>query len=142
MTSLFNPGLGKLHHPKAILCLCHDSNMLLIRRLLLEHFGYVVLPTTSVDEARSMAALQCPDMLLMDNGDPGMDYARLAEQVKQVCPDVITVVLSAYYRLSSTGAAGSIDRFVAKDDGPDALIAQIKELLEANESQHTHGFEP
>ena len=115
--------------PKAILCLCHDRDMLLIRRMLLEHFGYSVLSTTSAEDARKIAKEQCPDMLLMDNGDPDIDYARLAEHVKKICPEVITVVLSPCYRVTTDRSTTSIDRFVAKDDGPDALLAQIKELF-------------
>ena len=127
-----------MHRSKAILCLCHDRDLLIIRRMLLEHFGYSVLSTTSAEDARDMAEEQCPDMLLMDNGDPSVDYAELAEQVKKICPEVITVVLSPYYRLSNTGAVGSVDRFVAKDDGPDALIAQIRELLGGTQEQAMH----
>ena len=118
---------------KAILCLCHDSDMLQIRRMLLEHFGYIVLPTNSAEDAKTLVEQQCPDMLLMDNGDIGVDYKQLAEQVKQICPDVITVVLSPYYSVSPNGSVASIDRFVAKDDGPDALIAEINELLRGTE---------
>jgi len=114
---------------RAILCLCHDSNMLEIRRMLLEHFGYVVLPSASAGHAKTVAEQQCPDMLLMDNSDPGMDYTLLAEQVKRVCPSVITVVLTPYFRVSHNGPLASIDRFVVKDDGPDALLAQIEELF-------------
>jgi len=114
---------------KAILCLCHDSKMLLIRRMLLEHFGFLVLTTTSEEDAKKIAEQQCPDMLLMDNGEPGMDYRGLAEHVKKICPTVITVVLSPHYRFSSGDAMHSIDCFVAKDDGPDALLAEIRKLL-------------
>ena len=114
---------------KAILCLCPDANMLQIRRMLLEHFGYVVLLSTSAEDARKMVELQCPDMLLMDNGDPEMDYKKLARQVKRICPDLITVVLSPYFRVAPNGTEASIDRFVVKDDGPDALITQIRELF-------------
>jgi len=123
------------HRSKAILCLCHDRDLLVIRRMLLEHFGYSVLSTTSAEGVRAMAEQQCPDMLLMDNGDPGVDYAHLAEQVKKICPEVITVVLSPYYRLSNRGAGSAVDRFVAQDDGPDALIAQIRELLDGTQEQ-------
>ena len=115
--------------PKAILCLCPDANMLQIRRMLLEHFGYVVLLSTSPEDARRVIEHQCPDMLLMDNGDPEMDYKKLARQVKKVCPDLITVVLSPYFRVAPNGTESSIDRFILKDDGPDALIAQIRELF-------------
>ncbi len=114
--------------------------MLVVRRMLLEHFGYNVLPTTSVEDARNIAREQCPDMLLMDNGDRDTDYARLAEQVKSICPDVITVVLSPYYRVTAHPTARAIDRFVAKDDGPDALIAQIKELLDADPQERPHAI--
>jgi CheY-like chemotaxis protein len=131
MTKANGSGAPKTQRPKAILCLCHDGEMLLIRRMLLEHFGYSVLSTTSVEDARNIARERCPDMLLIDNGDLGMEYAHLAEQVKNICPEVITVVLSTYYRVSSKSPS-SIDRFVVKDDGPDALIAQIRELFDGD----------
>lgn len=123
---------------KAILCLCHDSTMLLIRRMLLEHFGYIVLPTTSAEDAKSMIERQCPDMLLMDNGDPDIDWQRLAEQVKQICPEVITVVLAPAYRCANTGSSTSVDRFVAKDEGPDALLSQLKEIFDGDDRQEIH----
>ena len=121
---------------KAILCLCHDSSVLQVRSMLLEHFGYAVLSTSSVEGAKNMAEYECPDMLLIDNGEPGMDYERLAAQVKQSCPGVITVVLSPYFSVSRASSTASIDRFVAKDDGPDALITEIQELFaEGGDSQ-------
>jgi CheY-like chemotaxis protein len=103
--------------------------MLEVRRMLLEHFGYTVLPSTNVEDAMSVAADQCPDLLLMDNCDSLLDYNRVAEQVKAVCPDVIAVLLSPLFRLSVNGDAGSIDRLVAQDDGPGALMDEINELL-------------
>jgi chemotaxis response regulator CheB len=114
---------------KQILCLCFDSNMLQVRKMLLEHFGYAVISTTSVDDAREMIKQHCPDMLLMDNNDSGVDFERLAKQVKMVCPALITVMLSPYYYGSSGGTNDSIDRIVAKDDGPDALLSHIEELF-------------
>jgi CheY-like chemotaxis protein len=123
--------------PKAILCLSDDRGILHIRRMLLEHFGYVVLPTTSALDAKNLVEQQCPDMLLMDNGDSGIDYAHLAEEVKDICPNVITVVLSPYYCMSSSNSARHVDRFVAKDEGPDVLIAQIKELFGAVEPENS-----
>ena len=68
-------------------------------------------------------------MLLMDNNDSSVDFEGLAEQVKGICPEVITVMLSPYYYGSRGGTTHSIDRIVAKDDGPDALLAHIEELL-------------
>ena len=114
---------------KAILCLSYDNNLLQVRRMLLEHFGYTVLSTTSVEDAKSAAEVGCPDMLLMDNSRPGIDFEQVAKQVKKVCPTVIAVVLSPYYYGARDGCGGAIDRFVAKDEGPDVLISQIEELF-------------
>lgn len=114
---------------KEILCLCYDSNMLQVRRMLLEHFGYVVLSSTSVDDAKLMVREHCPDMLLMDNNDSGVDFEQLAQHAKGVCPEIITVMLSPYYYGSRGASTEAIDRIVAKDDGPDGLISHIEELL-------------
>lgn len=112
---------------KKILCLCFDSNMLQIRQMLLEHFGYTVHPTNSIDDARSIVRDDCPDMLLMDNNDSGAEFEELAAHVKRICPDVITVMLSPYYY--TNGSTDAIDRIVSKDEGPDVLLSQIEELL-------------
>lgn len=134
MTAAINPGVYMEPRRKAILCLCYDTNMLQVRQMLLEHFGYTVLPTTSVEDAKSLAEGQCPDMLLMDHSYPDVDFEHLAQQVKNVCPEVITVVLSPFYSVHN-GSKSAIDRFVAKDEGPDALISQIEELFDEGSSQ-------
>jgi CheY-like chemotaxis protein len=103
--------------------------MLEVRRMLLEHFGYIVLPSTSVEDAKSLAKHECPDMLLMDNSHPGIDFEEIAKQIKRICPDVITVVLSPFYGMRHP-SDGIIDRFVPKDDGPDILISQLGEIFE------------
>lgn len=75
-------------------------------------------------------------MLLMDNNDSGADFEQLAEQVKGICPAVITVMLSPYYYGSRGGTADFIDRIVAKDDGPDALLTHIEELFEKENTEN------
>jgi CheY-like chemotaxis protein len=102
--------------------------MLQVRQMLLEHFGYKVFPTCSVEDAAQVAVNECPDMLLLDNGNPEIDFEQVARQVKRACPDMIAVVLSPYYYAPRRGR-GAIDRFVATDDGPDALISEIEELF-------------
>src|SRR5579885_1554718 len=97
MTTAISAGVYMEARDRAILCLCHDRNMLQVRQLLLEHFGFTVLPTSSVEEAERIASSRCPDMLLMDNSHPGIDFQVVAKQVKQVCPSVITVLLSPFY---------------------------------------------
>ena len=132
MTTASNPGVYMEPRRKEILCLCYDSNMLRVRRLLLEHFGYAVSGTTSLEDAKGMVKDRCPDMLLMDNNDAAADFERLAEHVKDFCPEVITVMLSSFYYSCNSDA---IDRVVSKDDGPNALLSQIEELLGDEEGQ-------
>src|ERR1700689_3981001 len=115
MTTAVSPGAYMRPRGKEILCLCYDSNMLQVRQMLLEHFGYVVVPTTSIEDAKSIVRERCPHMLLMDNNDSVVDFEQLAEQVKEMCPTVITVMLSPYYYGSRGGTTDAIDRIVAKD---------------------------
>jgi response regulator RpfG family c-di-GMP phosphodiesterase len=128
-TTTTYPGAYMQSHHKAILCLCYDSNVLQVRRMVLERFGYKVFPSSSVEDAKTVAEDQCPDMLLMDNSYPEVDFEQVARQVKQICPETIAVVLSPYYYGARNGASGAIDRFLVRDDGPDALILQIEELF-------------
>ena len=114
---------------KAILCLCHDATMLQLRQMLLEHFGYKVWPTSSVEDATVLAENICPDMLLMDNNYPGVNLEQVAQQVKEVCPEVIAVVLSPYFAVHDSSQT-AVDRFVPGDEDPDALVARIEELFE------------
>ncbi len=141
MTSAISPGVYMEPRRKEILCLCYDSNMLQVRRMLLEHFGYIVLPTESVEGAKSIAKQRCPDMLLMDNSDHGIDFDQLAKQVKGICPDVITVMLSPFYYAARNGSSDAIDCVISKDDGPDVLLAQIGELFD-EQSQPDSGASP
>jgi DNA-binding NtrC family response regulator len=129
MTAVINPGVYMRSRRRAILCLCHDTDVLQVRGMLLEHFGYQVLSTSSVEDAKVAAKDSCPDMLLMDNSYPGIDVEQVARQVKSICPTMLTVVLSPYFGVRAA-SRGYVDRFVARDEGPDALIAQIEELFE------------
>jgi DNA-binding NarL/FixJ family response regulator len=114
---------------KAILCLCHDATMLQLRQMLLEHFGYKVWPTTSVADATVLAENICPDMLLMDTTYPGVNLEQVAQQVKEVCPAVIAVVMSPYFAVHDSSQT-AVDRFVPSDEDPDTLAARIEELFE------------
>jgi len=129
MTSAIDPGVYMHTNRKAILCLSYDVNMLQVRQMLLEHFGYTVFSSNSIEDATSVARRRCPDMLLMDYTHPEMDFEKVAMQVKRACPGVIAVVLSPYYYGPHNGVSGAVDRFVTKDDGPDALISQIEDLF-------------
>ena len=120
---------------KAILCLCEDATLLELRRLLLERFGYTVWPAHSAEAAATIAKNDCPDMFLMDHSFRGAHFKEVAEKVRTACPEVITVVLSPYFATRRTPET-AVDRFISRDEAPDHLIANIRELL------GSHGDEP
>jgi CheY-like chemotaxis protein len=115
---------------KAILCLCHDAIMLQVRQMLLEHFGYEVWATESVEDAAAIAVDSCPDMLLMDNSYPGVNLEQVAERIKKDCPGMLAVVLSPLFG-GRRPTPAAVDYFLAQNDGPDALRANLEELFGA-----------
>jgi DNA-binding NtrC family response regulator len=122
---------------KGILCLCHDETMLQLRQMLLERFGYKVWSTSSVEDAKNIAVDSCPDMLLMDHNYPGVDSEKVAEQLKKSCPELIAVVLSPYFSVRNASHS-AVDRFVPRDEAPDAMIERIEELFEIREGEATN----
>jgi DNA-binding NtrC family response regulator len=121
---------------KGILFVCEDATMLEVRPMLLERAGYKVWPTDSIEAATAIAQENSPDMFLMENGYPNPNLEIAAEKVKRVCPDILSVVLAPYFAVRDT-SHGVIDRFIARDQGPDLLLCQIAELLRENRKLHT-----
>jgi len=127
-TSMTNLRVDTQPRGKAILCLSGDVTMLRVRRMLLERFGYKVWSTNSVEDVDVIARTNCPDMLLMDNSLPDVNFEQIAERAKTVCPDLVAVLLMPFFAVHNASNS-PIDRFVARDDAPDLMIAQIQELL-------------
>lgn len=133
MTAAINPGVY-MQTQKAILCLGQDVTTLRVRQMLLEHFGYKVWTTDSVEDATAIAQDSCPDMLLMDYGHPDGDVEQVAARAKNVCPDLITVVLLPFYGARYSSHT-SIDRFLPRDNNPDLLVANLQDLFRRKTNQ-------
>ena len=115
-------------HRKAILCLSDDATVLRVRQMVFERFGYKVWSTNSLEDVNRIAQSKRPDMLLMDNSFPGADPEQIAERVKSVCPDLVAVVLTPMFAVHNASES-AVDRFVARDESTDLMVAQIQELL-------------
>jgi CheY-like chemotaxis protein len=113
---------------KTILCLCHDEMTLRVRRLLLEYFGFRVLTTESAEELGELIREKCPNLLLMDDAYPNVDYKRAAEKAKAICPDILAVVLVDRYAVRPA-AEGPVDRFLNVDGPREEWLTQIRSLL-------------
>lgn len=113
---------------KEILCVCQDELTLQVRQMLLEHFGYKVLTSDSAGKMHLLLHQACPDMLLLDTSDPELDWQELTDKAKAICPDILSVVLTADYgRLNN--AHESVDRFLRLDGPREEWLSGIQSLF-------------
>ena len=113
---------------KEILCVCQDELTLQVRQMLLEHFGYKVLTSDSAGKMHIILRQACPDMLLLDTSDPELDWQELTFKAKNICPDILSVVLTADYgRLHN--AHESVDRFLRLDGPREEWLSGIESLF-------------
>jgi DNA-binding NtrC family response regulator len=120
---------------KSILFVCEDATMLEVRQLLLERVGYKVWPTNSLRDAQLIAQDTCPDLLLFEDGYPTGNSEQLANSVKSVCPRIIAVALTPYWAVKNASHS-AIDKFLARDESPDLLLAQIDELFQQGDERN------
>lgn len=113
---------------KEILCVCHDELTLQVRQMLLEHFGYRVLITGSVARMNAILRQACPDMLLLDTGDPELDWQEITDTAKTICPDILAVVLTADYGCLNNDHQ-SVDRFLRLDGPREEWMSGIETLF-------------
>jgi CheY-like chemotaxis protein len=122
---------------KAIVCLCHDAMTLRARQLLLEHFGYKVLPAEYFNQLANLLHKQCPDMLLMDNCYPGLDYETAAEKAKRICPQILAVVLAPDDGDEFTQHS-AVDHFLRLSDSREQWLSELRELFANREGSRGH----
>lgn len=104
-----------------------------ILRDLLGSAGFALIEATTGDEGVRLAAIERPDLILMDVQMPVLDGHEATRQIKAQ-PELrhIPIVVVTSYALSGDAAkakdAGA-DAYVAKPFSPRALLAQIRQLL-------------
>lgn len=121
---------------KEILCLCEDELTLQVRQMLLEHFGYKVLATDSVRHMQTLLRQKCPDMLLLDTTNPELDCQAITDQAKSICPDILSVVLTAEYGRLNNGHE-SVDQFLRLDGPREEWLSGIRSLFERQSREGT-----
>jgi CheY-like chemotaxis protein len=100
----------------------------------LEHFGYKVLTTDSVGKMHAILRQACPDMLLLDTSDPELDWQELSGKAKSICPDILSVVLTADYGRLKNGHE-AVDRFLRLDGPREEWLSGIQSLF----ARHSNG---
>jgi DNA-binding NarL/FixJ family response regulator len=89
----------------------------------------VVASVPDGSDAAAVAAKLRPDVVLMDYRLPGLDGVQATRAVREACPEVAVVCLTASANLRERDAlmeAGAV-ACLRKDDGLDAIINAIRE---------------
>jgi CheY-like chemotaxis protein len=111
-----------------ILCVDDEELPLILRRLVLEKFGYEVVTASCAASALELLKSAKVDLVLSDHLMPNMTGAELAREIKSLRPDLPVVLLSGVNEIP-TGADGA-DAFISKVEGPEGLCRELATLLE------------
>ncbi len=105
---------------------------------LLRHDGYRVLSAASGEEALELLALNEAQVVLSDQRMPGMNGTEFLTRVRDLYPDTIRIVLSAYADLKSVTDAinrGAVFKFLTKPWDNDTLREQIDEAFRYHDAR-------
>ena len=116
---------------KVVLIDDHEILRAGVRDLLDSLPGYEVVGETSTAHAGlAIVESECPDIVLIDVGLPGMDGIVATREILRRAPQARVIVLSAHKRLSDmmdAFAAGAVG-YVLKDDPPETLVRALDDL--------------
>jgi DNA-binding NtrC family response regulator len=116
-----------------ILCVDDDAAGLMIRTMLLERFGYEVIPADTGEKAMSILAAEGIDLAIVDYCLGSMTGTELAERMKKQQPELRIILLSGAMDISE--GLENIDRFLLKGEGPQRLAALVR-LLTEEKNEH------
>ncbi len=109
------------------------------RKLLNEELDMeVVAEALDGEEAVRLATELMPDIVIMDIAMPNVDGIAATKQIKQQCPDISVLILSAYdddqfvFRLLQAGAAGYLLKSVHSQE----LIAGVRAVYHGESVLH------
>jgi len=113
---------------KTILCVDDNEQALSIRKIMLETRGYRVLACNNGAQALEAFRRGGIDLVLADLTMPGVDGARLIEQIKILSPQTPAVLLSSQAKIYERESLA--DLFLAKGmHEPAELLERIRLLL-------------
>jgi CheY-like chemotaxis protein len=110
-----------------ILCVDDEKIPRELRKLILLKQGYKVIIASSGTEALELLHEGGIDLVLSDQMMPGMKGTDLAKAVRSTWPRLPILLVSGVNEIPA--GAEFADRFVSKVAGPEALFANIREVL-------------
>jgi len=113
---------------RTILCVDDNEQSLSIRKIMLETRGYRVVACTSGQEAFEVFKKGGIDLVLSDLIMPGLDGAKLIDEIKAVSPQTPAILLSSKVKLYDCQTRADV--FLAKGMyAPAELLERIRLLL-------------
>jgi len=113
-----------------ILCIDDEALGLQIRQTVLERAGYRVITAMDGPTGLSIFAAECVDAVVLDYSMPRMNGVDVAVEMRRLRREVPILLLSAYVNLPPE-VTGIVDLTILKGDGPDILLAKVREVLPA-----------
>jgi len=126
------PGPPEADARARILVVDDEPNTRAGLRDLLSLMGYRVGEAGSGHEALELLESEPYDLMVLDMRMPGMDGVEVMQRARQVCPDLLIVVLTAYATLESAIAAVKSDAvdYLLKPINIEGLSATISQALQ------------
>jgi CheY-like chemotaxis protein len=121
-----------------ILCVDDEELGLQIRRAVLERAGYSVLTALNGREGLDAFSSDPVDLVILDYSMPGMHGGDVALEMRRLRPQVPIILLSAYVNLP-TEVTRIVDCSILKGDGPELLLAKVREFLSGRAGGINHG---
>ncbi|MES2113867.1 MAG: EAL domain-containing protein [Pseudomonadota bacterium] len=133
---------GELRRERTLLLLDDEPNVLSALTRLLRRDGYHILQTTCAHAAFELLATHDVQVIVSDQRMPTMAGTAFLQQVKQLYPDTIRIILSGYTELSAVIDAinqGAVYRFLTKPWDDQLLRAQVREAFDMHRLMHGGG---
>lgn len=115
--------------PLTILCIDDEPTGLLLRKLLLEGEGYVVLLAAGGREGLAMLETSQVDAVVLDYQMPEMNGDEVAQQIRRRWPDIPILLLSGYPQEVPEEMLNQVNGFVWKGGDPDELLIAVRSVL-------------
>lgn len=113
---------------RTILCVDDNEQALSIRKILLETRGYRVLACSNGEDALAHFRKGGIDLVMTDLVMPGIDGARLIEQIKESSPQTPAILLSGKVRIYDRDTRADV--FLPKGMyDPAELLERVRVLL-------------
>ena len=99
---------------------------LLNRQPDIEVLGEAADSTELMNAIKTLHPEIIPDIILLDWGLPGLPTEKLISAMRDLCPDLVVIVLSGRLEVNRAARAAGANRFVSKADPPGDLLEAIR----------------